>query len=163
MTTISRFSRTGRLLAGGFAAALAFAGAGLAHAQQGPGWGMHGGHEMADPARAAQFMEHRLARIVPDATEDQKTRLKAIFQSAMNDIKPLREKTRANRQQMTAVLTQRSIDRSALESLRGTQMQLADQISRRMTQAFADAAEVLTPDQRARVAAAMQKRMERMR
>jgi periplasmic protein CpxP/Spy len=39
-------------------------------------------------------------------------------------------------------------------------MQAADALSRRMTQAMADAAEVLTPEQRAKVAEHMQRRME---
>jgi uncharacterized membrane protein len=46
------------------------------------------------------------------------------------------------------LLAQPTIDRNALERVRQTEQQLADQRSRRVTQAFADAADVLTPAQR---------------
>ena len=50
------------------------------------------------------------------------------------------------------LLAQATLDRNAIEQVRQTQQQLADQRSRRMTQAFADAAEVLTPAQRVKAA-----------
>jgi periplasmic protein CpxP/Spy len=74
-------------------------------------------------------------------------------------MKSLHEQHRATRQKIVAVLTQPTIDRAALEQLRQQQMQMADQASKRMTQAFADAAEVLTPAQRAKAAERMQKHM----
>jgi Spy/CpxP family protein refolding chaperone len=55
------------------------------------------------------------------------------------------------------------IDRQALEQLRAMQMQAADAKSRRMTQAMAEAAEVLTPEQRVKVAERLKQRMDRRR
>jgi Spy/CpxP family protein refolding chaperone len=46
-----------------------------------------------------------------------------------------------------------TIDRAAIERIRVEQMQLAETATRRMTQALVDAAEVLNPEQRAKLAA----------
>jgi Spy/CpxP family protein refolding chaperone len=103
-------------------------------------------HHRMDPAKRFDRMINRL---VPDATPEQKTKLQAIAKSAFEDLRPLREKSRAAHAESMKLLAQPTIDRAALERVRQTQQQLADQRSRRMTQAFADAAEVLTPAQRA--------------
>ena len=56
------------------------------------------------------------------------------------------------------LLTAPTIDRAQLEALRVQQSQMRETVSRRMLQAMADAAEVLTPEQRAKVAERMQRR-----
>ena len=45
-------------------------------------------------------------------------------------------------------LEQPTIDRAALEQIRATELQRAETASSRVVQAIADAAEVLTPEQR---------------
>ena len=55
------------------------------------------------------------------------------------------------RQRGRTLLTQPSIDRGAIEALRAEQLALADAASKRLAQALADAAEVLTPEQRRRI------------
>jgi len=50
------------------------------------------------------------------------------------------------------VLSQDHVDRAALETLRAEQLQLAEQASRRLTQALADVADVLTVAQRKQLA-----------
>jgi Spy/CpxP family protein refolding chaperone len=108
----------------------------------------HGEHRKMDPAKAAERFDRMIKRLVPDATPEQKARLQAIAKSAFEDLRPLREKNRAAHAESMKLLAQPTIDRAALERVRQTQQQLADQRSRRITQAFADAAEVLTPAQR---------------
>jgi Spy/CpxP family protein refolding chaperone len=112
----------------------------------------HFEHGPMDPAKAAKHMQHMIDRLVPDATPDQKTKLSAIAKAAFDDLRPLREKSRAAHAESVKLLAQPTIDRAALERVRQTEQQLADQRSRRITQAFADAAEVLTPAQRTKVA-----------
>lgn len=167
-----------RWAAAGFTAlvfgALSIAGASQSFADDGQRGERHGGrhagmgmHGPMDPDKAAAHIDRMLARMVPDATAEQKTRLTAIAKAAFTDLRPLHEKHRAARLKAMELLTQRSVDRAALEQARAADMQTADQISKRMTQAMADAAEVLTPAQRAKVAEhfknRMEKRMERMR
>jgi Spy/CpxP family protein refolding chaperone len=106
-------------------------------------------HHRMDPAKRFDRM---IKRLVPDATPEQKTKLQAIAKSTFEDLRPLREKSRAAHAEGLKLLAQPTIDRAALERVRQTQQQLADQRSRRITQAFADAAEVLTPAQRAAAA-----------
>jgi Spy/CpxP family protein refolding chaperone len=69
-----------------------------------------------------------------------------------DDLRPLREKRREARRQMRDILTAQTVDRSKLEALRADAIKLADQASQRVTTALADAAEVLTPEQRADLA-----------
>lgn len=129
------------------------AAAGIAGAAD--GW-HHGG---MDPDHAVRHVDRLLEHMVPDATADQKARIEAIAKAATTDLQPLREKHRAAREQGLALLSARSIDRAALEQVRRNEMDLAQQVSQRMTQAMADAAEVLTPDQRTRLATRIQERM----
>lgn len=126
----------------------------------------HRGMEMrdgGDPARAAQHIERMIERRVPDATADQKARLAAIAKAAMADVKPLKARSQAARAESTRLLTQPMIDRAALERVRADQVGIHDAISRRMSQAWADAAEVLTPAQRAKIAERMAERRAHMR
>ena len=63
-----------------------------------------------------------------------------------------------NRRQMHEALAAPTIDRTKIESLRADRMKLADAASQRMTTALVDAAEVLTPAQRADLASRFQRR-----
>src|SRR5262249_42624174 len=91
------------------------------------------------------------------ATEEQKQQLAPIVKQAVKDLLPLREKARAARTQAVALLTGDSIDRAAIEALRAEHLQAAEEASRRIAQALADVAEVLTPAQRKDLAARMEK------
>jgi periplasmic protein CpxP/Spy len=119
------------------------------------GWG--GGPGMAgaaDPERAAQFAEKMADRLVSrvDGTPQQKQRIAEIAQAATKDLLPLREQARAMRLQSIELLKAPTVDRGGIEKLRAEQIRLADEASRRLAQAIGDAAEVLTPEQRARLA-----------
>ena len=131
---------------GGLAAlgGLGLAGAAV-HAR---GWG-----GPVDPAERARRMEWRIGRLVQDVggTPEQQQRLVAIARAAMADLQPIREQSRAVRRQGLDLLAAPVIDRVALERTRVLQMQAADARSRRMAQAFADAADVFTPEQRLKV------------
>ena len=118
-----------------------------------------------DPAEMARRLDWRIGRMIQDigGTPDQKTRLVAIATAAMADLRPLREQMRQIRRSGLDLLAAAVIDRRALEQIRVSQMQLADARSRRMVQAYADAADVLTPEQRVKVVDHLKRRMERRR
>jgi Spy/CpxP family protein refolding chaperone len=156
IAAIPTAARARRLMLVGATAALvsAFSIVGVSHAQEGQAaptaqqQKQGGPHGKMNPERAEKRFDHMLKRLVPDATPEQKTKLGAIAKAAFNDLRPLQEQNRAAHAQGLKLLAQATIDRKALEQIRQTEQKLADQRSRRMTQAFADAAEVLTPAQR---------------
>lgn len=125
--------------------------------------GWRGRGEPLDPEEMARRLDWRVGRLVKDAggTPQQKDRLVAIATAALAELKPLREQARATRRRGLELLAAPAVDRNGLEQLRVTQMQLADARSRRVLQAMADAADVLTPEQRTKVAERMKQRMER--
>ncbi|NWG26539.1 MAG: periplasmic heavy metal sensor [Pseudorhodoplanes sp.] len=116
------------------------------------GWGPHFSH-MDGPMSPAQIEERadRMVRhlaVEVDATGDQTEKLRVIVRNAVKDIVPARERVFAARQQARDLLTQQTVDRAALEKLRAEQIATADTVSKRLVQALADAAEILTPEQR---------------
>jgi len=148
---------------------VALAGAALAwhgHAQAiGPGFGghRHGGWEQADPEAMGKKIEamvaFRLAEV--DATPEQKSRITAIMKGAANDLASIRGQARDLRRKSMDLLAAPTIDRAQIENLRLQQLQIHETVSRRMTQAFTDAAEVLTPEQRAKLAEKRPRRADR--
>jgi Spy/CpxP family protein refolding chaperone len=114
-----------------------------------PFWG-----QTFDPAtiedRADRMVRHLSIEV--DATPDQQERLRGIVRSAVRDLVPLRDKAATSRQRGRELLTQTTNDRAAIETLRAEQMAFADQATRRVSQALADAATVLSPEQRRKIA-----------
>jgi protein CpxP len=118
----------------------------------------HGPRDVSPEARADR-LEYRVKRMLTSvkASDEQKTRISAIVRQAMSDLRPLREKQEATRRAMLGELAKPNLDRKAIESLRTGQLQLTEQASRRTTQALADAAELLSPEQRVALAERMQR------
>jgi periplasmic protein CpxP/Spy len=151
--SMNKFRRiTLATLAGGVAAGIGF----KAFAN-----GRRHGHGPIDPANLDKHLDRMLKHLYVeiDATEAQKQQLTPIAKAAVKDLLPLREQARAARQRGIELLAGDRVDRGALEALRGEQIGLADQASRRLSQALADAAEVLTPEQRKNIAQRLQRRM----
>ena len=131
--------------------------------------GMGGGHRGAhqrdggrgmDPAKMQARLEKRVGYMVWQigGTTEQRDKIVAIAKSAMTEVAGLRQQRREMRAQGLALLKAPTVDRAAVEKLRVDGMALADTASKRMTQAMADAAEVLTPEQRAKLAERMEAR-----
>ncbi|HEV3011242.1 MAG TPA: Spy/CpxP family protein refolding chaperone [Burkholderiales bacterium] len=106
--------------------------------------------------RLDRMLKHLYVEI--DATEAQKRELEPIVKQAAKDLLPLRENLHAGRRDAIALLSQDRIDPAALEALRAKQIGLADEASRRLTRAIAEAADVLTPAQRKELAAHVARR-----
>jgi Spy/CpxP family protein refolding chaperone len=113
------------------------------------------GHGPIDPARLDEHLERMLKHLYVeiDATEEQKRKLEPIVKQAAKELAPMRENLHAGRRQAIELLTQDTIDPAAIEALRAKQIGMADEASRRLTRAIAEAAEVLTPAQRKELAA----------
>jgi periplasmic protein CpxP/Spy len=112
------------------------------------------------PEQMARAIDQRVSRLVKavDGTPEQKDRLVKLAQTAMADMQPLRAQHMAARKKGMELLAGSAIDRNALERLRQEQITLADTISKRTVQHMADAAEVLTPAQRSKLAEHMRER-----
>jgi len=124
-------------------------------AMEGPGRGCWGHKRMSAmtpeerAARADFATQWVLSRV--DATPEQKTRIQAIVQDAIKDLSQVREQHMKNRQAFMDTLSQPTVDRAALKQIRQSEMQLAESASDRFVTAIADAAEVLTPEQRGKL------------
>jgi Spy/CpxP family protein refolding chaperone len=151
-------------IGGGLAALLAGGGLFAAHAHGGPGGPFPGGlpgfgpgpmghHGSLDPAEMRERAEHLSDRMLTKlgASDAQKTRMKEIVAATLRDMETLHPQHRANRDAMIEALSAPTIDRDRIEALRQSELQLAEQASKRLTQSLADAAEVLTPEQRAKL------------
>ena len=118
------------------------------------GHGRRHGYGPIDPAdlekRLDRMLKHFYVEI--DATEEQKQKLEPIVKQAAKDLMPLREQLHAGRREAIELLSQDRVDPAALEALRTRKIQLADDASRRLTRAIAEAADVLTPAQRKELA-----------
>jgi periplasmic protein CpxP/Spy len=119
-----------------------------------------GGADAAKVDEHVEWMVRHFA-VEVDATPEQKDKLTAIAKRAAKDLIPLREKLDAARKQALGLIGAASVDRGAIEALRVEHMRLADAASKRVAEALADAADVLTPEQRQKIAAHMQQRAER--
>jgi protein CpxP len=86
-----------------------------------------------------------------DATTEQQEKLQAIVRTAVKGLLPVKDKVLAARATGRDLLTQQTIDRAALEKLRADQIATHEAVSKQFVQAVADAAEVLTPDQRRKI------------
>jgi len=111
-----------------------------------------------DPAKMDHKIEQMVKRIATkvDASTEQKDKISVIVKDSVKELMPLREKAQTTRKQAIALLAAASIDRPSIERLRAEQIQLADAGSKRLSQALADIAEVLTPEQRKTLADRMQ-------
>lgn len=129
--------------------------------QNGPDGERHGrgcwGHKRTSAAtpeeraaRADKATQWMLGKV--DATDEQKTRIKAIVQDALKDLSQAREQHMKNRQAFVDTLAQPTVDREKLKSIRGDEMRIAESASDRMVNAIADAADVLTAEQRGKLA-----------
>ncbi len=96
--------------------------------------------------RATRMARHLAAAV--DATPEQTDAFKGIASALVKDLFPLRQDMKASRQKAADILTSGAVDRAELEKLRASQMTKADEATKRIVTALADAAETMTESQR---------------
>ena len=131
----------------GIAAVIAI-GAGAAIAQGG-GWG-HGGMG----GMGMRFAEHRFEKVMDeiDATDAQQDKIWAIVDKTRADLRPVGREFRAAREDVMALLSAPTIDKAAVETMRASRIAAIDAASKQAVTALVEAAEGLTPEQRAKLA-----------
>ena len=102
-----------------------------------------------------RVVDHKLDHLLDgvEATEEQRTKVKAILGGVTDEVTQLYQDTRGDKKAMVTALTGNAVDLQKAESLRAERVAAMDQASQRVLQAVAEAAQVLTPDQRAIIAA----------
>lgn len=111
-----------------------------------------------DPSQVEKKIDRIAGWIVEDldGTPEQEAKLAAIAKAAAKDLAPLHDELVAGRHEVVAILTAEKVDRAALEAHRVRHVQLMEDASERIVAAVADAADVLTPEQRAKAAARLE-------
>lgn len=134
--------RWGRKIIIGTLAVAVAAGAGAYAFASNDGWGRH--------KFIRGYMEYRLDQMLSDAgvSDDQKSKVKAIVTTTIDEVRPDREARKAMRDEIIKLIEAPTIDRNAIEALRAKQMAQFEERSKAIAKAVADAAEILTPDQR---------------
>jgi protein CpxP len=136
--------------------------AGIGAVAQGAGLtSMHRGmmlNSNASPAEVAAHVDHMLKHLYVeiDATPAQQAQIGPLVQQAVTDLLPLGPQLKAGHAQFVEALTQSTIDRNGMETIRESQLQLADQGSKRIVQLLGDVGNVLTPAQRQALATHLQ-------
>lgn len=125
---------------------------------------MMGGGDAGGFGGGLPFGGRHLQRLLDDAkvSDAQRTQIKQIADKAQADLKTLFEEGRTLREQGLAIWAAPTIDASAAEALRQQTLAQHDKLSKRLMQAMLDVGNVLTPDQRATVAAQLKKHHEDM-
>ncbi|ODR91448.1 Spy/CpxP family protein refolding chaperone [Sinorhizobium alkalisoli] len=156
-----------RAAIGGLAAVAVVGAVGYAAARSddfGFGMARFGGH-MMHAHMGGGFMEHRIGSVLDelDATPEQEDKLWDIIDKARAEIRPTIRDFRETREEVIDLLGASTLDRAAAEKLRSERVAAIDEASRKMTTALLDAAEVLTPEQRAKLAERLKERRGRGR
>lgn len=113
-----------------------------------------------DTERMGKFADKRMQHMLDEvkASDAQKSKAAGIVKASLTKGAPLAEKMRDNHVQMRKLMAAATLDKAAIETLRVEQMKLADEASKLMTQTMQEVAEVLTPEQRAKLEEKMGKR-----
>lgn len=95
---------------------------------------------------ADRMLDHLLAEL--EATDDQSERIRAIGEETFTLLSTAHAEHEADADALRAAVSGEIVDRAALETLRRVHLERAEVLSEAVAARFADALEVLTPDQR---------------
>jgi Spy/CpxP family protein refolding chaperone len=118
-------------------------------------------HRMGRGMEGGPMINDRMLDAV-GASAEQKTRVREIMSVARDEIRKAREGDRGLHQQMMVLLAAPKIDPAAAEALRQKLMASHDVTSKRRMQAMLDAAAVLSPEQRQKLAERLKTRHDMM-
>lgn len=106
------------------------------------GGGRHGG-----------YMGRGIGRILEEieVTDEQEDRLWEIFNGARDEVRPMMRDFRKVRGDLAELLSAATLDKAAIEALRAERVAAIDTASKTMAEAITQAAEILTPEQRAKL------------
>jgi len=135
-------------LAAFIAIPLALVGAGLAFAHQ-DGW-HHGPMGAPNMEMHLDHVQAMLGKI--GASDAQKSQIEGILKGAFTEMKGTHDAHDAAFGQFHELLLAPAVDRDRIEALRAAQVKSIDDASKRIVSAMEEAAEVLTPEQRAALA-----------
>lgn len=133
--------------------------------RKGHGKAGHHGHGMkAEPGMGLPFAGPGFERLLDEvqATDAQRKQIRGITDKARTDLRALHDKSREQHHNAMAIWTSPKLDAGEAEKQRQQMLAQHDQVSKRMTQAMLDVGQVLTPEQRAKAAALIKQRHERM-
>jgi periplasmic protein CpxP/Spy len=104
----------------------------------------------AGPEQRKAFMERRLDRAlgVVKASDAQRTAIKAIFERAFAEMRPIHQEHQRLHDDMAAAFAAPVVDRAAVEKVRIQVAALVDRGSQVLSKALLDAADVLSAEQR---------------
>ena len=103
----------------------------------------HGGMGFGGPGRIISEL---------DLTDEQEDKIFAIMDRVRGEARPLMREFRDTREDLTELLSAATVDRAAVETLRADRIAKMDAASRTFSAALVEAAEVLTPEQRTKLA-----------
>ncbi len=99
---------------------------------------------------AEKMVNHIMEKV--DGTAEQKAKAQAIIKANAKKFEGRYDTFRNLKDQTVKLLTAKTIDRVALEKLRQEKIKAMDDLSKEMVTVIADIAEVLTPEQRVKLA-----------
>lgn len=111
---------------------------------------MHEHHAAPDMSVATIDRAHAMLAGI-GASADQVTRIDAYLNAAMGEMKAAHDGLANTHRKLAALLLSPTVDQSQVEMLRAGQVEALDQASRQMIAAMEEAAQVLTPEQRAKL------------
>jgi Spy/CpxP family protein refolding chaperone len=144
-----------RLLAMALTASLAAVSV-IGYAAGATGMDAHHGADMHGDAYAQINVTHLHAivhHIMDRASPEQKAKIDVLVAAAKPELESLDAQAMAAHRETVGLLLQDNVDRAAVEQAQAREMQAADQLAKRIDQALADLAELMTPEQRAQLRA----------
>ena len=133
----------------------------IAHGKDFGGWRNHA--RMEDPAAREQRMERGIRHLAVeiDATAEQQAALMELASGTVKDLHAFREKMQDDVGDLAGLLTAATVDRSAIEAFRVEKMAELDELTTQLVDVAAKAGEILTPEQRTKIAEFVAERRER--